>query len=71
VSVCAEHADEQRKDNAMQQDIIALYWQIGKHHNYPAIADLELAAGPMAWRSFAMTRPLRIADVVARFASIE
>jgi hypothetical protein len=55
----------------MQQDIIALYWQIGKHHNYPAIADLELAAGPMAWRSFAMTRPLRIADVVARFASIE
>lgn len=49
------------------QQTIDRYWVIGKEYNYPAIRDLELGAGPMAWRSFLLTRPIMVAEVVARF----
>ena len=57
-----------RKEPIMNtQQEIDRYWQLGREYNYPAIADLELRAGPMAWRSFLLTRPIMIPIVIGRF----
>ncbi|OLE52823.1 MAG: hypothetical protein AUG51_16175 [Acidobacteria bacterium 13_1_20CM_3_53_8] len=47
------------------------FWAIGRQRNYPEIADLDLKAGMMGWKSFSLIHRLRISDVISRLGGVQ
>lgn len=48
------------------RNLLEAFWSVGKQHDYPALPDLGLAAGKLAWNSFSLGQRRRIPEVLER-----